>query len=136
MTDDNPRRQGYALYRKKNSKAVTAVQLNLDVEGFEYRKWGGTQRCKQGDWLVDNEGEIYTVDADTFARTYALISPGRYRKTAAVWARKAREPGSIGTREGASEFAAGDYLVFNDSELQDGYAVAAGRFEELYEPAD
>jgi hypothetical protein len=31
---------------------------------------GAEQRCKRGDWLVDNGGEVYTVDGDSFARTY------------------------------------------------------------------
>ncbi len=57
-------------YRKKSDSYVIAVQLDLDTDGFTYRKWGGEQRCKIGDWIVDNRGDIYTVDGEVFARTY------------------------------------------------------------------
>ncbi len=131
---DNPARYGYRRYRKKAGRAVTAVRLDLDFEGFEYRKWGGTQRCKKGDWVLDNDGDVYTVDADTFAETYEEVAPGRYEKSAPVWVKQADEPGSITTKEGLTEYASGDYLVFNDAALEDGYAVSAKTFDELYEP--
>ena len=50
-------------YRKNPDQFVTAVRLNLDTQGFVFNKWGGEQRCKPGDWLVDNDGDVYTVDA-------------------------------------------------------------------------
>ena len=43
-----PRRE----YRKKTASTVVAVQLDLETDGFTYDKWGGTQTCKQGDWVV------------------------------------------------------------------------------------
>jgi hypothetical protein len=58
-------------YRRRPGQPVVAVQLKLDTEGFKYRKWGEEQRCKANDWIVDNDGDVYTVDADSFARTYA-----------------------------------------------------------------
>src|SRR5262249_14965503 len=51
-------------YKKKPTAFVTAVQLDLDTEGFTYNKWGGKQVCKRGDWLVDNNGGKYTVCQD------------------------------------------------------------------------
>ncbi len=57
-------------YRKKPTSFVTAIRLDLDTEGLTYRKWGGTQRGKRGDWLVDNDGDVYTGDADVLPRTY------------------------------------------------------------------
>ena len=47
---------------KRATQFVTAVQVDLELDGFTYRKWGGTQRCKRGDWLVNNNGEVYTVE--------------------------------------------------------------------------
>jgi hypothetical protein len=73
-------------YRKKANQFVTAVRLNLDTDGLVYRKWGGRQRGKRGDWLVDNHGEVYTVDARSFARKYRRLSPGVYVKATPVWA--------------------------------------------------
>ena len=121
-------------YRKRADRAVTAVRLDLDTSGFEYRKWGGAQRCKRGDWLVDNDGEVYTVDAEVFARTYRAVGPGRYVKVVSIWAEAAREDGSVPTREGVSHYRAGDYVVSNDAAGADRYCVARARFEEMYEP--
>lgn len=131
---EDPRREGYRRYRKKERRAVTAVRLRLDFDGFEYRKWGGTQRCKSGDWVLDNNGDVYTVDAATFAKTYKEVSPGRYEKSAHVWAKQATTSGAIKTKEGATNYEAGDYLVFNDDALTDGYAVSTDTFADLYEP--
>jgi hypothetical protein len=87
-------------YVKKKVSRVIAVQLDLDTDGFNYQKWGGTQSCKAGDWLVNNDGDVYTVDRDTFARTYCAVSPGVYEKVAPVWAEVAEHPGQIKTKEG------------------------------------
>jgi hypothetical protein len=56
---------------------VAAVRLALDTEGLVYRKWGGQQHAKPGDWSVDNDGDVYTVDAGVFARTYRRPAPAR-----------------------------------------------------------
>ena len=120
-------------YRKKKPSFVTAVRLNLDTDGFSYRKWGTEQRCKHGDWIVDNEGEVYTVDADAFARTYQQRSPGVYGKTTLVWAEVADASGSVETKEGRSHYCAGDYLVFNEEDGGDSYSVGREKFESMYE---
>ncbi|MCY1408182.1 hypothetical protein D3C76_170700 [compost metagenome] len=120
-------------YRRKPDQYVTAVCLDLDTPGFTYCKWGGEQRCKRGDWLVDNAGEVYTVDAQVFPRTYRQLGPGQYIKTTPVWAEVARQAGSIATKEGQSAYQAGDYLVFNDEQGLDGYCIKAERFNTLYE---
>lgn len=123
-------------YRRREGKTVVAVRLDLDTAGFTYNKWGGPQRCKRGDWVVKNGDETYTIDAETFARTYRPVSPGVYEKQGVVWVERAEAPGSIATKEGATRYEGGDYLVFNDPERKDGYAVSARGFASLYEPAD
>lgn len=115
---------------------MVAVQLDLETPGFTYEKWGSTQTCKPGDWLVDNEGDVYTVDRETFEQTYRKRSPGVYVKTGEVWAEVADEAGVIETKEGSTRYEAGDYLVFNDEQGRDGYAVTAEKFESMYEPAE
>lgn len=120
-------------YRKKADQYVVAVQLDLDTEGFDYRKWGGIQHCKRGDWIVRNAGDTYTVDGEVFARTYREISPGCYVKTTPVWAEVATEPGSIPTLEGRSFYEAGDYLVYNNPEGREGWCMSPERFEAMYE---
>jgi hypothetical protein len=120
-------------YKRRERTLITAVQLDLDTDGFTYQKWEGTQRCKRGDWLVNNHGDTYTIDADTFARTYRMVSPGLYEKNASVWAEQATQSGTIQTKEGTTAYSAGDYLVFNDPDRKDGYAIKESKFRDLYE---
>ena len=120
-------------YRKRASQSVVAVRIDLDFDGFGYRKWGGEQRCSRGDWLVDNGGDIYTVAADVFASTYRRVSPGVYVKTTPIWAEVATEAGSVPTREGESRYEAGDYVVSNNEDGSDTYCIARAKFDEMYE---
>ena len=128
---------------KRATQFVVAVQLDLDTPGFTYKKWGGTQTCKRGDWLVNNGGDwrvesdsdTYTVDADTFARTYVSTGPGRYVKRTPVWAEVAPRAGAVPTKEGATHYGAGDYLVYNQPDGGDAYAVTKEAFERMYEPS-
>ena len=121
-------------YRKRANQAVVAIRLQLDTPGFAYSKWGGEQRCKPGDWLVDNAGDVYSVDAEVFARTYRQVGPGQYVKITPVWAEQAEEDGSVTTKEGRSHFSAGDYRVFNNADCTDAYCVTREKFEAMYEP--
>ncbi|NRF71219.1 hypothetical protein HLB44_29920 [Aquincola sp. S2] len=120
-------------YRRRPGQPVVAVQLKLDTEGFRYQKWGEEQRCKANDWLVDNDGEVYTVDADSFARTYTAEGQGTYVKSGKVWAEQATEGGSVATKEGGTNYASGDWLVSNEEDGSDAYAVSGKKFEESYE---
>lgn len=124
-------------YRKRSTSLITAVQLNLQTTGFDYEKWGGMQCCKAGDWVVDNDGDVYTIDAEAFAATYSSTdTPGLYIKSAQVVAERAEKAGVVATREGATHYQMGDYIVFNDPARQDGYVVTAAKFEAMYEPVD
>lgn len=120
-------------YRRRPGQPVVAVQLKLNTEGFKYTKWGEEQRCKANDWLVDNNGEVYTVDADSFARTYTAEGRGTYVKTGRVWAEQATEAGRVATKEGGTNYESGDWLVSNEEDGSDAYAVSAKKFEESYE---
>jgi hypothetical protein len=122
-------------YVKRATQFVIAVQLDLETDGFTYQKWDHPQRCKRGDWLVNNNGDTYTVDRETFARTYKATGPGTYVKTAPVWAEVATAPGAVPTKEGATRYEAGDYLVSNEQDGSDAYAVSKREFERMYEPA-
>jgi hypothetical protein len=108
------------------------VQLDLYTPGFWYRKWGGRQRCKRRDWLVDNAGDVYTVDARVFAKTYRRLRPGVYVKKAPVWAERASCAGSIATKEGRSHYKPGDYIVANSPSGSDRYCMSARKFRLLY----
>jgi hypothetical protein len=121
-------------YIRRPDRPATAVRLMLDTDGLVYRKWGGEQRAKPGDWIVDNDGDVYTVDADVFARTYRQTGPGMFVKAAPIWAEKAQSAGSVRTKEGVTHYEAGDYLVSNDSDESDRYAMSAAKFEALYMP--
>jgi hypothetical protein len=119
---------------RRPDRPVVAVQLALETDGLVYRKWGGEQHAKPGDWIVDNNGDVYTVDAAVFARTYRQTGPGTFIKQTPVWAERAKVAGSVETKEGITRYEAGDYLVSNDSDGSDQYAIAAEKFESLYEP--
>ena len=120
-------------YQKKITLAVTAVQLNLDTRGLSFQKWGSEQHAKAGDWLVDNAGDIYTIDQAEFARTYEEISTGRFVKTAMIWASQAVSEGHVQTLEGTTAYKAGDYLIANTKEGDDQYAITQDKFESMYE---
>jgi len=120
-------------YRRKPDQAVTAVRLALDLGEFTYHKWGDTQRAREGDWLVENDGDVYTVSADSFARTYQPVSPGRWLKTTPVWAERAEQAGAVATSEGRTHYDAGDWLVSNREDGSDAYAIGAAKFERMYE---
>ena len=123
-------------YVKRGDQIVVAVQLALDTPGFSYQKWGATQKCQAGDWIVDNAGDVYTVNRDSFASTYRQVAPGSYLKMAPVWAEVAAGAGEVRTKEGTTHYSAGDYLVFNEESGGDPYAVSADKFAEMYERAD
>jgi hypothetical protein len=121
-------------YRKRPGKPVQAIQLNVVTEGFRYEKWGGTQTCKAGDWIVNNNGDVYSVDADSFARTYRCVGEGKYEKHSTIWAEPASADGAVATKEGETHYSAGDWLVFNQADGGDAYAISREKFEQLYEP--
>jgi hypothetical protein len=123
-------------YVKRSDHAVVAVQLALDTPGFSYQKWGATQNCRAGDWIVDNDGDVYTVNRDSFASTYRPVAPGRYNKITPVWAEVAADAGEVRTKEGTTHYRPGDYLVFNEESGGDAYAISADKFERMYERTD
>ena len=123
-------------YIKRASEFVVAVQLDLDMDGFTYRKWGSTQRCKRGDWVVNSGGDTYTIDRESFARTYRASGPGRYTKTVPVWAEVAETAGEVRTKEGVTHYQIGDYLVSNERGGDDRYAVGKLEFERMYERSE
>ncbi len=120
-------------YRKRAGHPIIAVRLDLDTDGFTYQKWGSEQKCKQGDWLVNNAGETYTIDATTFEQTYREVSPGLYEKSTSIWAEVAELDGAIPTKEGQSHYKAGDYVVSNNEDGSDAYCVQKDIFEAAYE---
>lgn len=123
-------------YRRRRNTDIVAVQIKLKLEDGElrYSKWGAVQRARSNDWLVDNAGEVYTVADETFRRTYTQVSPGRYIKPGTVWATRAECPGVIDTLEGTTAYRAGDYIVANDINGIDSWAVDVDTFRKLYEP--
>ena len=122
-------------YVPKSNATVIAVQIDLDIEGFTYVKWGAEQRCSRGDWLVDNHGDVYTITDDTFTRTYRMERPGLYRKITPVWARVAHAKGTVLSEEGETEYEPGDYVAFHAPGAELGWAVKPAKFRERYDLA-
>jgi hypothetical protein len=123
-------------YAVREGQEVTAIQLNLNLDAFTYQKWGSRQTVKRGDWLVERDGQVHTVAAETFKQTYEQVGPSTYRKCSIVWAAPAAEAGLIATQEGTTHFRQGDYIVWNDAAGNDGYAIAKEIFENLYVPSE
>lgn len=120
-------------YRKRPEFLITAVQLKLDTNGLQYRKWGDIQNAQANDWLVEANGNVYTIEEEVFARTYRQASPGRYEKVAPVFAVQADQDGSIATLEGRTHYTVGDYLVYENPDQQEGaYAIKRLDFEKMY----
>jgi hypothetical protein len=57
-------------------------------------------------------------------------------KTTPVWAEQAERAGSVETKEGVTHYQAGDYLVSNNRDGSDAYAMGAETFESLYAAED
>ena len=47
-----------------------AIQLNMNIA---YNKWGGIQKAKAGDWLLQKAGDTFTCDEKVFADTYRPV---------------------------------------------------------------
>lgn len=72
------------------------------------------------------------MDRQIFQRTYRRIGPGQYVKKTPVWAEVAATAGRVKTKEGSTAYKRGDYLVFNDKNGADAYAVSAAKFKRMY----
>jgi len=128
MTESARRR-----YVRRRDRPVVAVRLAFKTARLVYSKWGGTQRARSGDWIVDNDGDVYTVSATEFARTYRRTGRGTFVKITPVWAERAQRAGRVTTNEGGTSYAAGDYLVSNTWRGKHAYAIRPRMFKRLYE---
>lgn len=120
-------------YYKKLAAKIYAIPMDFEESELHYQKWGSQQRAKQGDWLVYNDGDVYTVEQESFAQTYQNVDGCTYLKNAPVWAEIASISGKMKTKEGFSVYRAGDYLVYNNSDKTDGYAMSKQSFENSYQ---
>lgn len=120
-----------AKYYKKGT--VVAVQINLDLKDgvFKFEKWGDTQTAKKGDWLINNNGEIYTCDNKVFQDTYREATKGNYYKFSTIEAVEATEDCQIKTLEGISHCKKGDFIVTNIG--GDQYFIEREKFFNMYE---
>lgn len=121
------------MRRYRKSVAIIAIQLNLETDGLDYKKWGGPQHAKAQDWIVSSNGEVYTIDAESFANTYEPVGQGQYKKTAPTWARPTSADGEIATKEGISKYKAGDWLASNDVDGNDMYTISSETFKKTME---
>ncbi len=123
-------------YSRREQTNVTAIKIDMETDGFTYRKWGGEQIVRPGDWLVDNNGDVYTVDGEAFEATYTKVSQGIYTKTGHVWAREAESDGQVQSTSGFTQYHAGDMVVFRDEREIDGWAMSKADFATLYQVDD
>ena len=124
---------GIAIVHTTGMPVAYSFELGLDMDGFAHQKWGTAQRCKPGDWIVNNDGDHYTVNKESFAKTYRKVDPGIYHKSAPIWAEVATQSGEVETKEGVSHYNAGDYIVSNNEDGTDAYCISSAKFESMYE---
>jgi len=120
-------------YKRKTAGTIVAIQLKFEELHFTFKKWQASQKCKSGDWLVENQGDVYTVDEEEFARTYEKVSKGIYKKTSIIWANQAQSIGHIKTIEGKTHYKNGDFLIANEKNGEYLYAISNKKFHQLYE---
>jgi hypothetical protein len=65
-----------------------------------------------------------------------MVSPGVYVKLAPVWAEVAAHAGKVKTQEGETAYQPGDFLVSNNQDGTDAYAIEAEKFKAHYELAE
>jgi len=73
------------------------------------------------------------VSQDSFAKTYKFVSPGVYVNSAPVWAEVAEKAGKVRSLEGETAYEPGDYLVSNNEDGTDAYAMDKEKFASMYE---
>ena len=127
-------------YRAAGGLPVNAIQLTFDEseKSISYVKWGGEQTAKFGDWLVHNPtgGDTYTVDNESFYNTYMAVADtfGLYQKKGA-WCKRVpfnAAPFTIPTKEGGTQVNPGDWLMANNVDLSDKYAMRHEKWLKLY----
>lgn len=100
-------------------------------QGFQWTtEQGDVLTAEDGDWLVSDGINQWTVGAEIFAATYTQTTPGHYRKTAPVNACVLPEATEVSTREGVVSGLQGDYLVQNVT--GDVWIVPREEFERKY----
>lgn len=125
--------EGYAVYFPRYVE-FTAIPLDLDDLVFTFNKWGAVNKAKTNDLLVRKNGESYIIDRISFEDTCEPVShsPDRYVKTSPILARQMNEDGIILTKEGRTNYTAGQFLCYNRPDLTDGWAQKASNIENNY----
>jgi hypothetical protein len=118
--------------RYRPTAVVSARQLTDPLVWRTSR--GADLRAEAGDWeLVDDDGDRWTVAADTFTRSYQRSPDGHYRKRELIDAVRLTGRAEISTLEGAATAEIGDWL------LRDAvgavWPVPDGTFRARYRPA-
>jgi hypothetical protein len=96
---------------------------------------GAPMQAEAGDWeLTDDSGGRWTVQPETFARSYRRLLDGRYAKVERVNAVQLTSELQVPTAEGVSPARAGDWLLRD----ADGavWPVPDETFRARYRPVD
>ncbi|MFT4127134.1 MAG: hypothetical protein QM662_13015 [Gordonia sp. (in: high G+C Gram-positive bacteria)] len=122
---------GWRTFRRRGE--VDAVQLE---EGWTWTTDdGGEMSAQPGDWRVtDDAGSVRSVAAHVFAKSYARIGPGRYRRVGVFRAREVVGDEVIETLEGPAAAHPGDWVVEGSAGEQ--WPVPGEKFAQSYEEID
>lgn len=110
---------------------VVARRLESPVEWRT--EAGDVLRAEVGDWWVEGPaGVTRSVTDAEFRATYEEVSPGRYRRTGTVTARRVLAPEVVDTLEGPASARPGDWVVTGPH--GNSWPVPDEVFHEGYEP--
>lgn len=137
VVDENQRlsRQQKELLQNFGKVYISTVDVHatqLDRSLSWNTDHGSTLWGQPGDWLVETDGERWTVDGEVFQRTYEHLEADVYRKVTPVLAAKLAHPDSVESREGVVNAERGDLLVCNIT--GECWSVPACRFFQRYAP--
>jgi PGDYG protein len=124
------------LDQAQRYQPCTVVSAHRLVAALTWRTdRGAPMRAEPGDWeLTDEQGNRWTVEPETFARSYRRQPDGRYAKHELVDAVQLTYPLEVPTTEGVSTARIGDWLLRDAAGAV--WPVPDQQFRVRYRPVD
>lgn len=117
------------LYR---SAAPPVMAQRLDSEHHWETDTGNQATAKRGDWLLNSGQDEWTVNHEVFIATYKELEPGKYQKTARVFARELDREITTETEEGIASGKPGEMILAGP--LGTVWIQSKQQFTSRYEP--
>ena len=113
------------------SPIANPVKAQKLTDTFQWQSTDGNNLVgEKGDYLIESDGNRWTVQPEIFEKTYSENSDGTFTKTAQVIAVKVNAALTINTLEGESVVHEGDYLLCGES--ADVWSIDSTNFVKKY----